>query len=64
MKLICRGHSIVQNGFQFIFNKSVVNLCSISNFKNQFMNSSAVLMVDDNFNVVAKQISSSNKMKN
>ena len=28
------------------------------------MNSSAVLMIDDNLNVVAKQINSSNKFKN
>lgn len=64
MKLICRGHCVAKNGFQYIFNKSVVNLCSISNFKNQFMNFSAVLMIDDNGNVIPKKINSSNGLKN
>ncbi len=55
--MICRAKSIVEFGYEFVFNKQVVNLCSVSNFSNQYCNSGAVMMVDDQFNVIFKQIS-------
>jgi serine/threonine-protein phosphatase PP1 catalytic subunit len=56
ISLICRGHEIPYNGFQFFADKKLVTICSLAKYCDIYNNTSAVMMVDDKSNVLFKSI--------
>ncbi|ELP88219.1 serine/threonine protein phosphatase PP1 isozyme, putative, partial [Entamoeba invadens IP1] len=48
IQLICRGHQVVEEGFEFAFNNKVLTLFSAPNYCNQFNNCGAMMKVSKN----------------
>jgi serine/threonine-protein phosphatase PP1 catalytic subunit len=47
MDLICRGHQVVEDGYQFFGSRQLVTLFSAPNYCGEFDNSGAMMTVDD-----------------
>ena len=45
--LICRGHQVVEDGYEFFGNKKVVTIFSAPNYCGEFDNSAGILMVSE-----------------
>jgi diadenosine tetraphosphatase ApaH/serine/threonine PP2A family protein phosphatase len=60
LTLVCRGHEVAYNGFKFFAEKKLVTLSSLAQFCGQVNNSSAVMVVDEQSNVLFKMITDRN----
>ncbi len=60
LSLVCRGHEVAFSGFKFFADKKMVTITSLSSFCGITNNSSAVLVVDEQSNVLFKQITEKN----
>jgi serine/threonine-protein phosphatase PP1 catalytic subunit len=47
LDLIVRSHQIVENGFEFMFNKQLVTIFSVPNFMGEYDNYGAVMAVEE-----------------
>ncbi|XP_075233850.1 uncharacterized protein LOC142331702 [Lycorma delicatula] len=48
MDLVCRAHQVVEDGYEFFANQSLVTIFSAPNYCGEFSNSAAILIVDEN----------------
>ncbi|KAJ3014265.1 UNVERIFIED_CONTAM: Serine/threonine-protein phosphatase PP1 isozyme 4 [Siphonaria sp. JEL0065] len=48
LDLICRAHQVVQDGYEFFANRSVVTVFSAPNYCGEFDNAAAMMAVDEN----------------
>lgn len=48
LDLLCRGHQVVRNGYEFKFGKKMVTLFSAPNYTGQYNNSGAIMTVNKN----------------
>lgn len=48
LDLICRAHQVVENGYEFFANKSLVTLFSAPNYCGEFDNAGAMMTVEEN----------------
>jgi serine/threonine-protein phosphatase PP1 catalytic subunit len=60
LTLVCRGHEVAYQGFKFFAEKKMVTLTSLAQHCGQTNNSSAVMVVDEQSNVLFKLISDRN----
>lgn len=47
LELVCRGHEVVQEGYEYSANKQLVTIFSAPNYGNRFNNAAAVMYVDE-----------------
>ena len=47
LDLICRGHQVVEDGYEFFNNKQLVTVFSAPNYCDEFDNSGGMMMVDE-----------------
>lgn len=47
MDLICRGHQVVEDGYEFFANRQLITLFSAPNYCDEFDNSGAMMLVDE-----------------
>lgn len=62
LDLICRAHQVVEQGYEFFANRSLVTLFSAPNYVGEFDNSAAMMSVDENL-MCSFQILSSHTKK-
>ncbi|CAA3011700.1 serine threonine- phosphatase PP1 isozyme 2 [Olea europaea subsp. europaea] len=48
LDLVCRGHEVVEDGYEFFADKQLVTIFSAPNFRGEFDNAGAIMSVDDN----------------
>ncbi|KAK9103753.1 hypothetical protein Sjap_021007 [Stephania japonica] len=48
LDLICRGHQVVEDGYEFFAKRRLVTIFSAPNFRGEFDNAGAVLNIDEN----------------
>ena len=48
--LICRGHQVMEDGYEFLVGKQLVTLFSAPNFVGEFNNSGAIMSIDETLN--------------
>ena len=46
--LICRAHQVVEDGYEFFADKSLVTIFSVPNYCGEFDNNGAIMAVDEN----------------
>ena len=54
LDLICRAHQVVEDGYEFFAKRQLVTLFSAPNYCNEFDNAGAMMSVDENFKVTAR----------
>jgi serine/threonine-protein phosphatase PP1 catalytic subunit len=59
LELICRGHQVVQDGYEFFGKKNLLTIFSAPNYCNEFDNSGGVMVIDENLMCSFKTIKSS-----
>lgn len=47
LELICRGHQVVEDGYEFFANRKLVTIFSAPNYFNEFDNAGGIMSVDD-----------------
>lgn len=47
LDLICRAHQVVEDGYEFLFNRKLVTLFSAPNYCDEFDNAAAIMIVDE-----------------
>lgn len=47
LDLVCRGHEVVEDGYEFMWSRKLLTIFSATNYCGQFDNSGGVLRVDD-----------------
>lgn len=47
MDLVCRGHQVVEDGFEFFAKRQLVTVFSAPNYCGEFDNAGAILIIDD-----------------
>lgn len=45
--LICRGHQVVEDGYEFFNNRKVVTVFSAPNYCNEFDNSAGIMSIEE-----------------
>jgi serine/threonine-protein phosphatase PP1 catalytic subunit len=48
LDLICRGHQVVEDGYEFFANKQLVTIFTAPNYTGEFDNDGAVMYIDEN----------------
>ena len=48
MKLIIRAHQMVENGYELLFNNTVLTIFSCPNYTRTFNNAAGLLLIDQN----------------
>jgi serine/threonine-protein phosphatase PP1 catalytic subunit len=48
MDLICRGHQVVEEGYEFFGEKQLVTIFSAPNYCDEFDNAAAIMSIDEN----------------
>lgn len=48
LDLICRAHQVVEDGYEFFADRSLVTIFSAPNYCGEFENNGAVMSVDSN----------------
>ncbi|KAK9143870.1 hypothetical protein Syun_013270 [Stephania yunnanensis] len=48
LDLICRGHQVVENGYEFFAKRRLVTIFSAPNFRGEYYNAGAFLNIDEN----------------
>lgn len=61
--LIVRGHQVVEDGYEFFSDKSLVTVFSAPNYCNEFDNDGALLCVEQNLRCSFKQLRPAEKKK-
>ena len=61
LSVICRGHEVPYEGFKYFADRKLVTICSLAEYSQQLNNSSSVMMIDDNSNILFKTISERTK---
>ncbi len=46
--LVCRAHQVVEDGYEFFADKSLVTIFSVPNYCGEFDNNGAIMSVDEN----------------
>jgi serine/threonine-protein phosphatase PP1 catalytic subunit len=59
LELICRGHQVVQDGYEFFGKKNLLTIFSAPNYCGEFDNSGGVMVIDENLMCSFKMIRSS-----
>jgi len=59
LELICRGHQVVQDGYEFFGKKNLLTIFSAPNYCGEFDNSGGVMIIDENLMCSFKMIRSS-----
>ncbi|GKC62871.1 serine/threonine-protein phosphatase PP1, partial [Tanacetum coccineum] len=47
LDLICRGHQVVEGGYEFFADRNLVTIFSAPSYKGQYDNAGAVMSVDE-----------------
>lgn len=47
LDLVCRGHQVVEDGYEFFAKKQLVTIFSAPNYCNEFDNAAAMMSVDE-----------------
>ncbi|CAN1219798.1 Serine/threonine-protein phosphatase PP1 (Fragment) [Linum perenne] len=67
LDLICRGHQVVEDGYEFFAQRRLVTIFSAPNYGGEFDNAGALLSVDESlvcsFEIMKPVITGSSKMK-
>ena len=48
IELICRGHQVVEDGYEFFSNRQLVTVFSAPNYSGEFDNKGGVMTIDEN----------------
>jgi len=48
LEIICRGHQVVEDGYEFSAERKLVTLFSAPNWRGEFDNAGAMMLVDEN----------------
>jgi len=54
--MMCVGHEVIYNGFNFNKDKTVATICSFANYGGTFNNSAAVLVINSQYQLFFKVI--------
>jgi len=63
LELICRGHQVVEDGYEFFANRKLVTIFSAPNYFNEFDNAGGIMIVDEEMLCSFKILKPSRKMK-
>ncbi len=63
IELICRGHQVVEDGYEFFADKKLLTLFSAPNYGGEFDNSASLLVVDTNLVCTLRKLQPQNDRK-